>query len=84
MNDHPEDEEEGVMDKNLEDLRIGFMRFGYSICIGIRSSAEGSRELERVTDPSLIDQCHPILTQVTSNLRAAEIDFFRKTRSSRS
>ena len=27
------------MDKNLEDSRIGFMRFDYSICIGIQSSA---------------------------------------------
>ena len=39
MEDHLEDEEEGVMDKHLEDLRIGFMRLDYSICISIQSSA---------------------------------------------
>ena len=39
MEDHLEDEEERALDKNLEDSRIGFMRFGYPICIGIQSSA---------------------------------------------
>ena len=50
MDDHLEDEEERVLDKILEDLWIGFMRFDYSICISIRSSAgvqeSGSRNPE--------------------------------------